>query len=102
MTIGFVQKSMLVLVVVLCTVCVTADVAQACPMCQAAVESEADNNVPKAYMYSILFMLMGPAALFIGFSYGIYKLSKRENAQLEAAAHLMQPVADAVPAEGSA
>jgi len=72
---------------------VNIDVAEACPMCQTAVESDAENNAPKAYMYSIIFMLIGPAALFIGFSYGVYKLSKVENAALEAAEHFAQVAA---------
>ena len=50
--------------------------AEACPMCKAA--NETDDNLPRAYMYSILFMLAIPATLFTGFGIGIYRLNKRE------------------------
>ena len=52
----------------------------ACPMCKQANESEqsAEQNLkPKAYFYSILFMLAMPATLFTGFSIGFYRLSKK-------------------------
>ena len=45
-------------------------------MCKAA--NETDDNLPRAYMYSILFMLAIPATLFTGFGIGIYRLNKRE------------------------
>ena len=57
--------------------------AAACPMCKQANESEqsAEQNLkPKAYFYSILFMLAMPATLFTGFtgfSIGFYRLSKK-------------------------
>ncbi len=51
--------------------------AEACPMCRAANES--DEALPRAYMYSILFMLAVPATLFTGFSIGFYRLSKRQS-----------------------
>ena len=49
--------------------------ALACPMCRSANESAEDPR-PKAYMYSILFMLAMPAMLFTGFSVGFYRLSR--------------------------
>ena len=52
-------------------------VASACPMCKAAAEQ--DENQPKAYMYSILFMLSMPAVIFGSFGYGIYRMNQREN-----------------------
>jgi len=57
--------------------------AVACPMCKAANESETkaeENLKPKAYMYSILFMLAMPATLLTGFGIGFYRLAKRNGA----------------------
>ena len=55
--------------------------AQACPGCKNA--NETDERRPKAYMYSILFMLGMPAMVFTGFSLAFYRLSKKaEAAQL--------------------
>ena len=51
-------------------------VASACPMCKSANESDDTNALPRAYMYSILFMLSVPATLFTGFGIGFYRLSK--------------------------
>lgn len=53
------------------------EVASACPMCKAAAEQ--DKNQPKAYMYSILFMLAMPAVIFGSFGYGLYRMNQREN-----------------------
>ncbi|MBD3674779.1 MAG: hypothetical protein HUJ26_14765 [Planctomycetaceae bacterium] len=50
--------------------------ASACPMCKAAAEQ--DENQPKAYMYSILFMLAMPAVIFGSFGYGLYRMNQRE------------------------
>ena len=50
-------------------------------MCQQANESEKD--LPRAYMYSILFMLAVPATVFTGFSVGFYRLSKQRAAAAE-------------------
>ena len=49
--------------------------AQACPMCAEA--NKQDENRPKAYMYSILFMMAMPAVIFTGFGIGLYRLHKR-------------------------
>ena len=51
----------------------------ACPMCKAANEN-ADDPRPRAYMYSILFMLAMPATIFTGFGIGFYRLSKQAEA----------------------
>lgn len=56
------------------------DSALACPMCKAS--TEADDNLPKAYMYSILFMLAIPATIFSGLGYGLYRLNKSEDQAL--------------------
>ena len=64
------------------------DVAEACPMCKAA--TEADANLPRAYMYSIIFMLAVPGTIFTGFGIGLYRLNKRELAALEIAEQFSQ------------
>ena len=55
---------------------------EACPMCQVANEegegSAQENARPRAYMYSILFMLAMPATVFSSFSYGFYRLWKKQ------------------------
>jgi len=61
--------------------------AEACPMCKLANESGQDetcgitNARPRAYMYSILFMLSMPATLTAGFGFGFYRLWKKGQAQ---------------------
>ena len=52
--------------------------ASACPMCKEA--NEVDDRRPKAYMYSILFMLAMPASIFTGFGISFYRLSKKQDA----------------------
>ncbi len=54
--------------------------ASACPMCKLANES--DNRLPRAYMYSILFMIGMPMTVLSGFSIGFWRLS-RKAAQLQ-------------------
>ena len=49
--------------------------ASACPNCKFANESE--SNRPKAYMYSILFMIGMPATIFTGFGLSFYRLVKK-------------------------
>ncbi|QDU36438.1 hypothetical protein Mal4_07240 [Maioricimonas rarisocia] len=61
--------------------------AQACPTCKVANESgqeSADANaVPRAYMYSILFMLSMPATLVTGFGIGFYRLWKKQQEMMQ-------------------
>ena len=61
--------------------------AVACPGCKTA--NETDDLRPRAYMYSILFMLGMPATVFTGFGIAFYRLSKRaaleQQQQLDAA-----------------
>lgn len=54
----------------------TADVASACPNCKRGNETQGD-AVPRAYMYSILFMMSMPATILGGFAFGFYRLSKK-------------------------
>ena len=49
--------------------------AQACPGCKNA--NETDTLRPRAYMYSILFMLGMPATVFTGFGVAFYRMSRR-------------------------
>ncbi len=49
--------------------------AAACPGCKNATET--DPLLPKAYMYSILFMLAMPATVFTGFGIAFYRLSRK-------------------------
>jgi Na+-driven multidrug efflux pump len=56
--------------------------AMACPNCKFANETE--SNRPKAYMYSILFMIGMPATIFTGFGISFYRMTR--NAQLAAMA----------------
>jgi hypothetical protein len=54
----------------------------ACPMCAAANESEQTDAQPRAYMYSILFMLAMPVTISTVFGVSFYRLSRqRDSAQ---------------------
>lgn len=62
--------------------------AMACPMCKVAQEDATDPAVaarPKAYMYSILFMLSMPATLLAGFGIAFYRLSRQQQLLNDAA-----------------
>lgn len=52
--------------------------AWACPMCAETVA--ADDHLPRAYMYSIVFMLAMPAMVFTGFGIGIYRAVNKADA----------------------
>ena len=55
--------------------------AEACPMCKVAHEDATAPAVaarPRAYMYSILFMLSMPATIFTVFGLTFYRLSKKQ------------------------
>jgi len=58
------------------------DVASACPMC---AENTTDKYLPKAFMYSILFMLAMPPTVFCGIGFAIWRAHRR-HAKLTAAA----------------
>lgn len=47
----------------------------ACPNCKAG--NETDPLKPKAYMYSILFMIGMPATIFTGFSLSFWRMTKK-------------------------
>jgi hypothetical protein len=73
-------------------------VANACPMCKVANEdapafdangTPIDANArPRAYMYSILFMLSMPAMLLSGFVFAFHRMTRR------AAGASVQPLGD--------
>ena len=67
---------------VLAIVLAAGTVAEACPMCAETVA--ADDNLPKAYMYSILFMLTMPALVFTGFGVAIFRAFKKHEAAQDA------------------
>jgi len=56
--------------------------ADACPMCKYANENnqqtDAEQARPRAYMYSILFMLSMPATLFAGYGIAFYRMWKKQ------------------------
>lgn len=58
-----------------------AQTVHACPMCKIA--NEQDAMLPKAYMYSILFMMGMMFSLGGGVAFAMYRIGKRENADLE-------------------
>lgn len=53
--------------------------AHACPNCKEGIST--DDQMPRAYQYSIIFMLTVPATLFTGFSYTFYRLSQQNAAK---------------------
>jgi hypothetical protein len=62
-------------------------------MCKLANES--DNRLPRAYMYSILFMLGMPASVLSGFSIGFWLLSRKAaRMQREAAEQALAGASD--------
>jgi len=48
--------------------------ADACPNCK--LGNETDSNLPRGYMYSILFMISMPMTLLTCFAVGFYRLSR--------------------------
>lgn len=54
--------------------------AAACPMCKQL--NETDDVKPRAYMYSITFMLTMPAIIFSCFGVAFYRMNRREQEAL--------------------
>lgn len=80
-----------------CTAAAWTAPAPACPMCKVALEDTEDPVMmarPRAYMYSILFMLSMPATLLTGFGLAFYRLSQRQAA---AQRSLLGPTGDGLP-----
>lgn len=65
--------------------CVSASRVWACPMCKFALET--DDPKPRAYMYSILFMLFAIGAVVGGLITFLCWLSKHERAAMDAAGY---------------
>ena len=77
----------MVRVVALLVVMSAATGAFACPNCKLA--NETNKDLPKAYMYSILFMIGMPATIFTGFGVSFYRMAKNaQRADEEAAADI--------------
>lgn len=64
----------IVLGMTLCAWAAFDSAAQACPMCSQSIAEE--SHLPRAYMYSILFMLSMPAIVFSGICVCIYRTMK--------------------------
>ncbi len=75
------RRMVLAAVLLLGAVGPLAQSAQACPMCKVATEQ--DSLLPKAYMYSILFMMGMMFTIGGGIGYGMYLLGRKENAAIE-------------------
>lgn len=75
---------------------IAAPAAEACPMCNQSIANE--NSLPRAYMYSILFMLGMPATVFSGFGIFLCHKFRTHNAAQVAFAHGNAPF----PAEAHA
>lgn len=71
--------------VALMMVLACASEAWACPMCKLALET--DDPQPRAYMFSILFMLGMIGSMFAGVTCLLIWLSRRERLVLEAAGY---------------
>ncbi|HUE16317.1 MAG TPA: hypothetical protein VMR25_19240 [Planctomycetaceae bacterium] len=69
----------------------TAGPLSACPMCKLATEST--SRQPRAYMYSIIFMMSMPMMLTSGFGIAFYRLSRK-------AARMRQEQAEDFTADG--
>ena len=71
--------------VALAVVLAGASEAWACPMCKLALET--DDPQPRAYMFSILFMMGMIGSMFAGVTGLLIWLSRRERLVLEAAGY---------------
>ena len=84
-------RSLTLLFVLSIFLCAPASVS-ACPNCKLANESEA--NRPRAYMYSILFMIGMPATIFTGFGFGFYRMAKKAQAAAAADQAIEQNISE--------
>ncbi len=70
--------------VAIAVVLLVAQTASACPSCKAALANqEGQGDVASGYMYSILFMLSMPFAIFGSFSSYFYYLVRRARREQE-------------------
>lgn len=76
-----IMRRLILTTVLLLGALASAPAVHACPMCKVANECDENPAVrdarPRAYMYSILFMLSMPATLLSGFGIGFYRLHRR-------------------------
>ena len=77
-------KKLLSSILVPGAVALTAGIANACPMCNQSIAGQ--DQLPHAYMYSILFMLGMPAVVFTGIGGAIYLKFRRFYASAPACA----------------
>lgn len=75
----------------------TAAPVSACPMCKLATESA--SRQPRAYMYSILFMMSMPAMLTTGFGLAFYRLSRQAARMQQEQAEGFAPDSDAADSD---
>jgi hypothetical protein len=80
-----VNRCLRVSVVALAWLSICASELWACPMCKAGIE--ADDPRPRAYMYSILFMLAAMGSVVCGVIALLCWISRAEKAALDAAGY---------------
>jgi hypothetical protein len=73
----------------------TASPVSACPMCKLATESA--SRQPKAYMYSILFMMSMPMMISTGFGIAFYRLNRQANRMREEELRAFQEANETAP-----
>jgi hypothetical protein len=69
----------------------------ACPMCKLA--SESSLRQPRAYMFSILFMMGMPMMLTTGFGIAFYRLSRQAERMRQEEAERLAAESDEVPSD---
>jgi LytS/YehU family sensor histidine kinase len=73
----------------------TASPVSACPMCKLATESA--SRQPKAYMYSILFMMSMPMMISTGFGIAFYRLNRQANRMREEELRALEQANETTP-----
>ena len=73
----------------------TAAPVSACPMCKLATESA--SRQPKAYMYSVLFMLSMPMLISTGFGIAFYRLSRQSIRMQEEELRALEQASEPLP-----
>ncbi len=69
----------------------------ACPMCKLA--SESSSRQPRAYMFSILFMMGMPMMLTTGFGIAFYRLSRQAERMRQEEAERLAAESDELPSD---
>jgi LytS/YehU family sensor histidine kinase len=73
----------------------TAAPVSACPMCKLA--SESASRQPRAYMYSVLFMMSMPMMISTGFGIAFYRLSRQSTRMQEAELRALEEADETLP-----